>query len=75
MALHVLCVASLSMAASMLTTKFGGKISRAKYSRTTSLQLASSDKESTMTYKSIFNFSNVEEDAVSKFERIDDAIM
>jgi hypothetical protein len=28
----------------------------------------------TFTYQSIFNFTNVQENAVSKFERIDDAV-
>jgi hypothetical protein len=31
--------------------------------------------ESTGTYQPVFNFSTIEDDAVSKFERIDDAIM
>lgn len=31
--------------------------------------------ESTGTYQPVFNFATAEDDAVSKFERIDDAIM
>jgi len=37
--------------------------------------LANSDKTTKLAYQSIFNFTDKEENAVSKFERIDDAIM
>jgi hypothetical protein len=49
---------------------------RLSKARSLVLHSTTSNKESsTAAYKPIFNFSDVDGDAVSKFERIDDAIM